>query len=104
MATALTTLMTGIPIRRDSAMTGEIPLSGRVVPVGGSKEKALAALPHGVTTVIVAVANLVANLILIPASGAIGALYALLIATTIQLVILGWDVRARLMADRQSRI
>jgi ATP-dependent Lon protease len=57
MATALTSLMTGIPIRRDIAMTGEITLSGRVLPVGGIKEKALAALTHGVTTVIVPFAN-----------------------------------------------
>ncbi len=57
MATALMSLMTGVPIRNDIAMTGEITLSGRVLPVGGIKEKALAALTHGVTTVIVPVAN-----------------------------------------------
>lgn len=57
IATALTSLMTGVPIRRDIAMTGEITLAGRVLPVGGIKEKALAALNHGITTVIVPVAN-----------------------------------------------
>ncbi len=44
MATALISLMTGVPIRKDVAMTGEVTLSGRVLPVGGIREKALAAL------------------------------------------------------------
>ncbi len=57
MATALTSLMTGVPIRRDIAMTGEITLSGRVLPVGGIREKALAALTHGVTNIILPMAN-----------------------------------------------
>lgn len=57
MATALTSLMTGVPIRRDIAMTGEITLSGRVLPVGGIREKALAALTHGVTNIILPLAN-----------------------------------------------
>ena len=57
IATALTSLMTGTPVRCDIAMTGEITLAGRVLPVGGIKEKALAALNHGITTVIVPVAN-----------------------------------------------
>lgn len=57
MATALTSLMTGTPIRRDIAMTGEITLSGRVLPVGGIREKSLAAMAHGVTTIILPIAN-----------------------------------------------
>lgn len=57
MATALTSLMTGVPVRRDIAMTGEITLTGRVLPVGGIREKALAALTHGVTNVILPLAN-----------------------------------------------
>lgn len=57
MATALTSLMTGVPVRRDIAMTGEITLSGRVLPVGGIREKALAALTHGITNLIIPVAN-----------------------------------------------
>ncbi|MGE3680540.1 MAG: endopeptidase La [Bdellovibrionales bacterium] len=57
MATALTSLMTGVPIRRDIAMTGEITLSGRVLPVGGIREKSLAALTHGITTIILPLAN-----------------------------------------------
>src|SRR5262249_360453 len=57
MATALTSLMTGVPIRRDIAMTGEITLSGRVLPVGGIREKALAALTHGVTNIILPLPN-----------------------------------------------
>jgi len=57
MATALTSLMTGAPVRRDIAMTGEITLSGRVLPVGGIREKALAALTHGVTNIILPLAN-----------------------------------------------
>lgn len=57
IATSLLSLMTGTPIRRDLAMTGEITLAGRVLPVGGIKEKALAALTHGVANVIVPLAN-----------------------------------------------
>jgi ATP-dependent Lon protease len=57
MATALTSLMTGVPVRRDIAMTGEITLSGRVLPVGGIREKSLAALTHGVTTIILPLSN-----------------------------------------------
>ncbi len=57
MATALTSLMTGVPVRRDIAMTGEITLSGRVLPVGGIREKALAALTHGITNIILPLSN-----------------------------------------------
>jgi ATP-dependent Lon protease len=52
MATALTSLLTGVPVREDVAMTGEITLRGQVLPVGGIKDKALAAMRSGVTTVI----------------------------------------------------
>jgi ATP-dependent Lon protease len=57
MATALISLMTDTPVRTDVAMTGEVTLQGRVLPIGGVKEKALAALQHGVKTVIVPFQN-----------------------------------------------
>jgi ATP-dependent Lon protease len=53
MATAITSVLTGIPIRKDIAMTGEITLRGRVLPIGGLKEKLLAALRGGVKTVLI---------------------------------------------------
>jgi ATP-dependent Lon protease len=53
MATSIVSVLTGIPIRRDIAMTGEITLRGRVLPIGGLKEKLLAALRAGVTTVFI---------------------------------------------------
>ena len=53
MATSIVSVLTGIPIRRDVAMTGEITLRGRVLPIGGLKEKLLAALRAGVTTVFI---------------------------------------------------
>lgn len=52
MATALASLLTGRPLRSHLAMTGEITLRGRVMPIGGVKEKVLAARRAGVTTII----------------------------------------------------
>src|SRR5271170_6294584 len=53
MATAIVSIMTGIPIRRDIAMTGEITLRGRILPIGGLKEKLLAALRGGIKKVLI---------------------------------------------------
>ena len=53
MATAIVSVLTGVPIRKDIAMTGEITLRGRVLPIGGLKEKLLAALRGGVKTVLI---------------------------------------------------
>ena len=53
MATAIVSVLTGIPIRNDIAMTGEVTLRGRVLPIGGLKEKLLAALRSGVKTVLI---------------------------------------------------
>ena len=53
MATALTSAITDIPVRQDVAMTGEITLRGRVLPIGGLKEKLLAAKQAGIQTVII---------------------------------------------------
>jgi len=52
MATALMSLITGRPVRSDVAMTGEVTLTGQVLPIGGLKEKALAAQRAGITTII----------------------------------------------------
>ena len=53
MVTAIVSTLTGIPVRRDVAMTGEITLRGRVLPIGGLKEKLLAALRGGIKTVVI---------------------------------------------------
>jgi ATP-dependent Lon protease len=53
MAISIVSVLTGIPIRRDIAMTGEITLRGRVLPIGGLKEKLLAALRAGIKTVFI---------------------------------------------------
>jgi ATP-dependent Lon protease len=53
MATSIVSILTGIPVRRDVAMTGEITLRGRILPIGGLKEKLLAALRAGITTVFI---------------------------------------------------
>src|SRR6202035_5350332 len=53
MATAIVSIMTGIPIRRDIAMTGEITLRGRILPIGGLKEKLLAALRGGLKKILI---------------------------------------------------
>ena len=57
VCTAIASALTGRPVRRDIAMTGEISLRGRVLPIGGLKEKTMAALRNGVNTVIVPADN-----------------------------------------------
>jgi ATP-dependent Lon protease len=53
MVTALVSVLSGVPVRPDVAMTGEITLRGRVLPIGGLKEKLLAALRGGIRTVLI---------------------------------------------------
>ena len=53
VCTAIVSALTGTTVRRDVAMTGEISLRGRVLPIGGLKEKTMAALRHGIRTVII---------------------------------------------------
>ena len=57
MATAIVSAARGVPVRADVAMTGEITLSGLVLPVGGIREKALAARRHGIKTFILPQGN-----------------------------------------------
>ena len=57
MATALISAVTHRPVNKDVAMTGEITLRGRVLPIGGLKEKALGALRAGIKTVIIPAKN-----------------------------------------------
>lgn len=57
VCTAMVSALTGTTVRRDVAMTGEISIRGRVLPIGGLKEKTMAALRHGITTVIIPKAN-----------------------------------------------
>ena len=57
VCTAIVSALTGRAVRRDIAMTGEISIRGRVLPIGGLKEKTMAALRHGVKTVIIPAAN-----------------------------------------------
>ncbi len=58
VCTAMVSALTGTPVRRDVAMTGEISLRGRVMQIGGLKEKTMAAMRHGITTVIIPYDNL----------------------------------------------
>ena len=67
MATVIVSMLTGIPVRRDIAMTGEVTLRGRVLPIGGLKEKLLAALRGGIKKVLIPEEN-VKDLVEIPNS------------------------------------
>ena len=53
VCTAIVSALTGLSVRRDVAMTGEISIRGRVLPIGGLKEKTMAAMRHGIRTVII---------------------------------------------------
>jgi ATP-dependent Lon protease len=53
MVTSIVSSLTGIPVKREVAMTGEVTLRGRVLPIGGLKEKLLAALRGGIKTVLI---------------------------------------------------
>lgn len=53
MTTTIVSVLTGIPVRKNVAMTGEVTLRGRVTAIGGLKEKLLAALRGGITTVLI---------------------------------------------------
>lgn len=57
MVTSIVSVLTGIPVRRDIAMTGEVTLRGRILPIGGLKEKLLAALRGGIKTVLIPIDN-----------------------------------------------
>jgi ATP-dependent Lon protease len=57
MVTAMISTLTGIAVRRDVAMTGEVTLRGRVLPIGGLREKLLAALRGGIQTVLIPAEN-----------------------------------------------
>ena len=57
ITTAMVSALTGTPVRRDIAMTGEVTLRGRVLPIGGLKEKTMAALRNGIKTVIIPAEN-----------------------------------------------
>jgi ATP-dependent Lon protease len=57
MVTAMVSTLTGVPVRKDVAMTGEVTLRGRVLPIGGLKEKLLAALRGGIKTVLIPAEN-----------------------------------------------
>jgi ATP-dependent Lon protease len=58
MVCAVVSALSGIPVRREVAMTGEITLRGKVLPIGGLKEKTLAAYRAGISTVLVPEANM----------------------------------------------
>ena len=107
MVTSIVSVLTGIAVRKDVAMTGEITLRGRVFPIGGLKEKLLAALRGGITTVLIPKEN-EKDLAEIPDNVKRG-LTLISIATvdevlenalTSKLTAIEWDEKAELEASR----
>ena len=105
MVVAIVSTLTGIPVRKDVAMTGEVTLRGRVLPIGGLKEKLLAALRGGITTVFIPAdnekdlaeipANVTAGLKIIPVAHADE---VLALALTLPLVPIEWSEADELAA------
>ena len=110
MVTSIVSVLTGIAVRKDVAMTGEITLRGRVFPIGGLKEKLLAALRGGITTVLIPKEN-EKDLAEIPDNVKRG-LTLISIATvdevlenalTSKLTPIEWDEKAELEASRLAK-
>ena len=111
MCTSIVSALTGIPVRRDVAMTGEITLRGRVLPIGGLKEKLLAALRGGLKMVLIPKEN-EKDLVEIPDNVKTGLTILLMNtvdevlkhALTKPLIPIAWDENAELAADTAVKI
>ncbi|MDH5187510.1 MAG: endopeptidase La, partial [Rhodospirillaceae bacterium] len=110
MVTSIVSVLTGIPVGKNVAMTGEITLRGRVLPIGGLKEKLLAALRSGITTVLIPKDNekdlaeipdnVKKGLKIIPVSHVEE---VLAVALTESLVPIEWDEAAEIEASARSK-
>ncbi|NWH07173.1 MAG: endopeptidase La, partial [Alphaproteobacteria bacterium] len=110
MVTSIVSVLTNNPVRRDVAMTGEVTLRGRVLPIGGLKEKLLAALRAGITTVLIPEENekdladipdnVKKGLKIIPVKAAEEVLKAALVRP---LVAIEWDEEAEAEKEAKSR-
>jgi ATP-dependent Lon protease len=94
MATAITSLVTGLPISSKVAMTGEVTLTGKVLPIGGLKEKSLAAIRMGLTTIIMPYKNK-KDLIEIPEEfrAKINFVPVKSFEEVLELALIGWNLR-----------
>jgi ATP-dependent Lon protease len=101
MACSLVSLLTGQAVKREVAMTGEITLRGRVLPVGGLKEKLLAAVRAGVQTVIVPEEN--AHDVEALAKKSLGGLRVILARTMDDVLKTALEVRARKKIENRKQ-
>ncbi len=103
LATSIISLLTGLPVSRDVAMTGEITLTGKVLPIGGLKEKVLAALRMGLKTIVIPYRN-EKDLVEIPEQykKELKFVLAKTLDDVLETALVGWTERKKLFAKKSA--
>ena len=104
LASAIVSLITGTPLDHEVAMTGEITLTGKVLPIGGLKEKALAAMRMNISTIIIPWKNK-KDLVDIPAEfrKKINFVPAKTFSEVLEIALIDWDERVKKLQDKKGK-